>query len=228
MQAQIIKHASKPVWRTKSRVVTPNRRFGSYTPLAFSTAAAMGTVELTGFEMMFRIACTQRASISQRGARLCFYTQVHATVLSLPANMAAPYECARSNALTAHSSSPRSPPAWLHTCTGVIRKSMVPEAIAQPLRLRFWEQGLRQPTHLGAVLRDARDERAHDAGVDVEQVVARHTRLARHAGRDDHQVGALERACQLRVPGVPLRRAAGLNLNLTLTRRPRWSPGRRP
>lgn len=33
--------------------------------------------------------------------------------------------------------------------------------------------------------------------VDVEQVVARHARLARHARRNDHQVHAVERGWQL-------------------------------
>lgn len=43
---------------TTSRVVTPNRRLGSYTPSFFSVSAAMATVELTGLEMMFSSACT--------------------------------------------------------------------------------------------------------------------------------------------------------------------------
>ena len=33
--------------------------FLSYTPAAFSTSAAMGTVELTGLLMMFKMACRQ-------------------------------------------------------------------------------------------------------------------------------------------------------------------------
>mmetsp|Transcript_1490 Transcript_1490/g.3846 ORF Transcript_1490/g.3846 Transcript_1490/m.3846 type:complete len:284 (-) Transcript_1490:384-1235(-) len=45
---------------------------------------------------------------------------------------------------------------------------------------------------VGAVVRDALHQRAHYAGVDVEQVVARHAGLARHAGRDHHQVAASE------------------------------------
>ena len=45
--------------RTTSRVVTPNRRLGSYTPSFFSVSAAMATVELTGLEMMFSSACGQ-------------------------------------------------------------------------------------------------------------------------------------------------------------------------
>mmetsp|Transcript_45416 Transcript_45416/g.90921 ORF Transcript_45416/g.90921 Transcript_45416/m.90921 type:complete len:222 (-) Transcript_45416:279-944(-) len=46
----------KVLARTTSRVVTPKSFFGSYTPRAFSTSEAMGTVELTGFEMMSRHA----------------------------------------------------------------------------------------------------------------------------------------------------------------------------
>ena len=33
--------------RTTSRVVTPKRRLGLYTPLDFKTSATIGTVELT-------------------------------------------------------------------------------------------------------------------------------------------------------------------------------------
>jgi len=43
--------------RTTSRVDTPSSLRLSYTPAAFSTSAAMGTVELTGLEMMLMIAC---------------------------------------------------------------------------------------------------------------------------------------------------------------------------
>ncbi len=45
--------------RTTSRVVTPNRRLGSYTPAIFSTSAAMGTVEFTGLLIILTIACGQ-------------------------------------------------------------------------------------------------------------------------------------------------------------------------
>ena len=38
--------------RTTSSVVTPKRRAGSRVPARRKTSAAMGTVELTGFEMM--------------------------------------------------------------------------------------------------------------------------------------------------------------------------------
>jgi len=48
--------------RTTSSVVTPNRRLGSYTPAAFSTDAAIGTVELTGLEMMLSSACARAVS----------------------------------------------------------------------------------------------------------------------------------------------------------------------
>jgi hypothetical protein len=44
----------------------------------------------------------------------------------------------------------------------------------------------------GAVLSDAGDEVAHDAGVDLEQVVAGHAWFARNAGGDDDNVGSGE------------------------------------
>ena len=44
--------------RTTSRVVTPKSLLGWYTPAFLSTSAAIGTVELTGLEMMLRIACS--------------------------------------------------------------------------------------------------------------------------------------------------------------------------
>ena len=37
---------------------------------------------------------------------------------------------------------------------------------------------------------DARADGLHDLGIDADQVVAAHARLARHARRDDHDVGA--------------------------------------
>jgi len=45
-------------WRapTTSKVVTPITLRLSYTPMAFRVSAAMGTVEFTGLEMMFKIA----------------------------------------------------------------------------------------------------------------------------------------------------------------------------
>ena len=55
--------------RTTSKVVTPNNRFGSYTPASLSTSAAMGTVEFTGLLMMFIIArgqCLATPSIKVR------------------------------------------------------------------------------------------------------------------------------------------------------------------
>mmetsp|Transcript_8751 Transcript_8751/g.18845 ORF Transcript_8751/g.18845 Transcript_8751/m.18845 type:complete len:222 (+) Transcript_8751:378-1043(+) len=51
--------ATKVRARTTSRVVTPKRRFGSYTPAALRISAAMGTVELTGLEMMRKQALGQ-------------------------------------------------------------------------------------------------------------------------------------------------------------------------
>mmetsp|Transcript_43590 Transcript_43590/g.103590 ORF Transcript_43590/g.103590 Transcript_43590/m.103590 type:complete len:239 (+) Transcript_43590:340-1056(+) len=45
--------------RTTSRVVTPSSLRGSYTPCFLRTAEAMGTVELTGFEMIRSIAFGQ-------------------------------------------------------------------------------------------------------------------------------------------------------------------------
>ena len=44
---------------TTSRVVTPRSLLGSYVPAALKTSAAMGTVELTGLEMMPTTACRQ-------------------------------------------------------------------------------------------------------------------------------------------------------------------------
>ena len=43
---------------------------------------------------------------------------------------------------------------------------------------------------VGRVLLDVLADRLHDAGVDADQVVAAHAGLARHAGGDDHHVGA--------------------------------------
>ncbi len=43
---------------------------------------------------------------------------------------------------------------------------------------------------VGAMRLDALAHRLHDLEVDAEQVVAAHAGLARHAGRDDHDVGA--------------------------------------
>ena len=49
--------ATKQLARTTSSVETPRSLLGLYTPAALSTSAAMGTVELTGLEMMLRMAC---------------------------------------------------------------------------------------------------------------------------------------------------------------------------
>lgn len=48
--------------RTTSRVVTPMIFRLSYTPIRLSVSAAMGTVELTGLEMMLMMACTHASS----------------------------------------------------------------------------------------------------------------------------------------------------------------------
>ena len=45
----------------------------------------------------------------------------------------------------------------------------------------------------GRMLADAVADRLHDLGVDADQVVAAHARLARHAGGDDHDIGAGDR-----------------------------------
>ena len=46
-----------------SSVVTPKSFFGSNTPLALSTSAAMGTVAFTGLEMMLMSASGQCSAI---------------------------------------------------------------------------------------------------------------------------------------------------------------------
>lgn len=48
---------------TTSSVVTPMSLFLSYTFNDFNTSAAMGTVELTGLEMMFNRACTRQCIV---------------------------------------------------------------------------------------------------------------------------------------------------------------------
>ena len=45
--------------RITSRCVTPMSFFGSYTPAALSTSAAIGTVELTGLDITLRMASGQ-------------------------------------------------------------------------------------------------------------------------------------------------------------------------
>ena len=67
------------VWlqqRTTSRVVTPNSLPLSYTPASFSTSAAIGTVELTGLEMMLSHACT--AAMSKEPCKACTAVLQHA------------------------------------------------------------------------------------------------------------------------------------------------------
>lgn len=49
----------KVLARTTSKVVTPNNRLGSKTPAFLKTSAKMGTVELTGLEMMQIMALGQ-------------------------------------------------------------------------------------------------------------------------------------------------------------------------
>ena len=44
-------------------------------------------------------------------------------------------------------------------------------------------------TQFGRVLDDLFDHAAHDAGIDRHQILARHARLARDPGGDDHDVG---------------------------------------
>jgi hypothetical protein len=51
--------------------------------------------------------------------------------------------------------------------------------------------------HVGAVLRARLCQSLDNAGVDVEEVVAGHARLAGHAGRDDDQLGAGQRLPQI-------------------------------
>ncbi len=53
--------------RTTSRVVTPSKRFSSYTPIFLRVSAAMGTVELTGLEMMFSSAWRRARGAVPRG-----------------------------------------------------------------------------------------------------------------------------------------------------------------
>ncbi len=54
--------------RTTSNVVTPNSFLLSYTPAAFRTSAAIGTVELTGLEIMLIMACTTAVKMSSHQA----------------------------------------------------------------------------------------------------------------------------------------------------------------
>ena len=63
-----------------------------------------------------------------------------------------------------------------------------------------------------ARVRARRDEVAHDPGVDLEQVVARHARLARHAGRDDDDVAPLEGVVEL--VGSRVSRDGGLGVDV--------------
>eukprot|EP00955_Chlamydomonas_euryale_P071550 361100-Chlamydomonas_euryale.AAC.29 len=58
-------------------------------------------------------------------------------------------------------------------------------------------------THIRAVHRRGLHQRLDDPGIDVEQIVARHAGLARHAGGNDQHLGALERGRQLLRASVP-------------------------
>ncbi len=51
---------------------------------------------------------------------------------------------------------------------------------------------------VGACERDAIADRFHDFEIDAEKIVAAHARLARHAGGDDHDIGAGNRAVIIR------------------------------
>mmetsp|Transcript_61989 Transcript_61989/g.85515 ORF Transcript_61989/g.85515 Transcript_61989/m.85515 type:complete len:323 (-) Transcript_61989:3-971(-) len=66
-----------------------------------------------------------------------------------------------------------------------------------------------QDGRIGAGLGAARDQVLHDAGVDVEQVVARHAGLARHAGRDHHNIAAVQSLGQLITREARARRVGG-------------------
>ena len=45
---------------------------------------------------------------------------------------------------------------------------------------------------LGRILLDARANLLHDLDIDAQQIIPAHARLARHAGGDDDDVGALD------------------------------------
>jgi hypothetical protein len=78
---------------------------------------------------------------------------------------------------------------------------------------------------IGAMLLDALTHRLHHAEVDSEQIVAAHARLTRHAGGDNHHIGAgnvgiivgaldagveaFDRAALRQVEGLALRNALG-------------------
>jgi hypothetical protein len=61
--------ARKVEARTMSRVVTPKRRFGSYTECFLRTSATMGTVEFTGLEMTRMKAFGQVVAIAVARSR---------------------------------------------------------------------------------------------------------------------------------------------------------------
>lgn len=63
---------------TTSNVVTPKSFFLSYTPAAFKISAAMGTVELTGLEIMLIMACSEGySSVKSTTMQSCSLSMVH-------------------------------------------------------------------------------------------------------------------------------------------------------
>ena len=109
--------ATNVLARTTSSVVTPSSFFGSYTPAALSTSAAIGTVELTGLEIMLTTAlgacaatataraCTMPALMLNRSSR------VMPGLRGTPAGImtrSAPERAAASS----------SGPVWPETCVG--------------------------------------------------------------------------------------------------------------
>jgi hypothetical protein len=50
----------------------------------------------------------------------------------------------------------------------------------------------KRESYVGSIIGDCFHEASHDAGVDVEQIVSRHARLAGHACGDDNEVHILQ------------------------------------
>jgi hypothetical protein len=84
----------------------------------------------------------------------------------------------------------RVPPPPLSLCLSLFLSFLSHSALSPPLF------SLSHPG-LGAVARHPGGQACDDPGVDVEQIVAGHAGLARHAGRDDHEVGAKQRVTEL-------------------------------
>ena len=81
----------------------------------------------------------------------------------------------------------------------------LPGELAQPvdrLAHRVERVGHRDDDRVRRVLHDLLGHRLHDLEVDVQQIVAAHPRLARHAGRDDDDVGAGRRGPALVIGAV--------------------------